>query len=137
MSERIARFLAEQTPETPDLQELDPADEVAEEASLDQTPHPRPFESLREFFARTSVAWLEMLIAKQETGAYKNKTVKELRKEAFTVAEEKWWACREEIRGLEDEQEEAGIGEVVSLGDASGSAGGGGGGGGGGAGRRR
>lgn len=77
-----------------------------------------------------------MLIAKQETGAYKNKTVKELRKEAFTVAEEKWWACREEIRGLEDEQEEAGIGEVVSLADTSGS-GGGGGGGGGSAGRRR
>lgn len=101
---------------------------------MDQTPHPRPFESLREFFARTSVAWLEMLIAKQEAGAHKDKTVKELRKEAFTVAEEKWWACREEIRGLEDEQEEAGIGEVVSLADASGS---GGGGGGGSAGRRR
>ena len=100
---------------------------------MDQTPHPRPFESLREFFARTSVAWLEMLIAQQETGAHKNKTVKELRKEAFTIAEEKWWACREEIRNLEDEQEEAGIGEVVSLADTGGSGGGGGGS----AGRRR
>ena len=62
------------------------------------------------------------------------KTVKELRKEAFATAEEKWWACREEVRALEDEQEEAGIGEVVSLGD---KVGGGGSGGGGGAGRRR
>ncbi|PWW75890.1 galactose oxidase [Tuber magnatum] len=104
-------------------------EEAVEEASLDRTPHPRPFESLREFFARTSVAWLEILIAEQETGAHKNKTVKELRKEGFAIAEEKWWACREEIRALEDEQEEAGIGEVVSLADAGGS--------GGGAGRRR
>ncbi|KAG0641004.1 hypothetical protein HOY80DRAFT_883886 [Tuber brumale] len=121
--------------ETPDAQDPEPAEEVVEETSLDRTPHPRPFESLREFFARTSVAWLEMLVAEQETGAHKNKTVKELRKEGFTAAEDKWWACREEIRALEDEQEEAGIGEVVSLADAGGL--GGGGGGGGGAGRRR
>jgi len=53
------------------------------------------------------------------------KTVKELKKDAFAIAEEKWWDCREEIRALEDEQEEAGIGEVVSLADKSGGGGGG------------
>lgn len=36
---------------------------------------------------------------------------------AFKDAEEKFWDCREEIRALEDEQEAAGIGEVVSLAD--------------------
>ena len=53
-------------------------------------------------------------------------SVKEVRKRAFDRAEEKWWDCREEIRALEDEQTEAGIGDVVSLADkaqASGGAG--------------
>ena len=60
--------------------------------------------------------------------------VKEIRKRAFERAESKWWDCREEIQALEDEQEAAGISEVVAL-DQRG--GGGGDGAGGGAGRRR
>jgi len=101
-------------------------------AAEDPAPHPRPFESLREFYARTSSEWQQLLIEQAEAeGKNTTKTVKELKKDAFAVAEEKWWDCREEIRALEDEQEEAGIGEVVSLADKSG------GGGGGGAGRRR
>ena len=44
-----------------------------------------------------------------------NKSIKQVRKGAFERAEEKWWDCREEIQALEDEQEEAGIGEVVNL----------------------
>lgn len=80
----------------------------------DSLPHPRPFESLRDFYARTSVQW------QQETergNASQNKSIKEIRKGAFERAEEKWWDCREEIRALEDEQEEAGIMDVVSLAD--------------------
>ena len=57
--------------------------------------------------------------------------VKEIKTKAFEMSEEKWWDCREEITALEDEQEAAGIGEVVSLADkGSGAATGG-------AGRRR
>jgi hypothetical protein len=98
----------------------------------DPAPHPRPFETLREFYARTSNEWQQLLIEQAEVeGKNTTKTVKELKKDAFAIAEEKWWDCREEIRALEDEQEEAGIGEVVSLADKSGSGGGGG------AGRRR
>ena len=41
--------------------------------------------------------------------------VKELKARAFQLAEEKWWDCREEILALEEEQEAAGIQEVVSL----------------------
>ncbi|PGH05173.1 hypothetical protein GX51_03072 [Blastomyces parvus] len=84
----------------------------------DSLPHPRPFESLRDFFARTSTEWQDLLLSKMtadKTGT--EMSVKELRTEAFTLAEEKWWDCREEITALEDEQEEAGIGEVVSMAD--------------------
>lgn len=44
-------------------------------------------------------------------------SVKEIKTKAFEMSEEKWWDCREEITALEDEQEAAGIGEVVSLAD--------------------
>ena len=48
-----------------------------------------------------------------------DKSDKELRKIAFEMSETKWWDCREEIIALEDEQEEAGIGEVISIADRS------------------
>lgn len=58
-----------------------------------------------------------------------NLTVKEIKTKAFELSEEKWWDCREEIAALEEEQEAAGIGEVVSLADrGDGAAGGGAGG---------
>lgn len=41
--------------------------------------------------------------------------IKELKTKAFEMSEEKWWDCREEITALEEEQEAAGITEVVSL----------------------
>jgi hypothetical protein len=43
--------------------------------------------------------------------------LKEIKSQAFSIAEEKWWDCREEISLLEEEQEAAGITEVVSLAD--------------------
>jgi hypothetical protein len=89
----------------------------------DSKPYPRPFESLRDFFTRTTAAWQDVLIEslkEKSIGGAAGRSVKELRKEAFELAEEKWWDCREEVRALEDVQEEAGIGEVVSLGDRGG-----------------
>ncbi|PVI06890.1 galactose oxidase [Periconia macrospinosa] len=101
-----------------------PEDEIS--ALTDTLPHPRPFESLRDFYARTSEAWQNITIdelTKSARGV--EKTPKEIKKLAFDRAEEKWWDCREEIRALEDEQEAAGIGEVVSLADREGAGGGG------------
>ncbi|EAT76862.1 hypothetical protein HBH56_219510 [Parastagonospora nodorum] len=105
-----------------------PVEEAPEEeisALTDTLPHPRPFESLREFYARTSEAWQNVII---DDLAFRGKTgeksPKEIKKLAFERSEEKWWDCREEIRALEDEQEAAGIGEVVSLADKEGSGGG-------------
>ena len=96
-------------------------------ALTDTLPHPRPFESRRAFYERTSEAWQNVILDEMNYGAAgQTKTPKEIKKAAFDRAEEKWWDCREEIRALEDEQEAAGIGEVVSLADkeSSGTAGG-------------
>ena len=91
----------------------------------DDRPHPRPFESLREFFARTSNAWQDLLLEKlRQMDTAASKSMKELRKDAFDLAETKWWDCREEITALEDEQEAAGIGEVVSIADRASETGG-------------
>lgn len=118
------------TAPTSELAESDEAPSSTSESALsDNLPHPRPFETLRDFFGRTSNAWQDVLIDELKY-VYdpEHKSIKELRKDAFDRAEAKWWDCREEIRQLEDEAEEAGIGEVVSLEEKQG---------GGGAGRRR
>ena len=97
----------------------------ADSSLLDSRPHPRPFESLRDFFTRTSDSWQNILLdehKKEDSPA--GSSIKELRKQAFDLAEARWWDCREEIRALEDEQEEAGIGEVISLADRTSEVGG-------------
>ncbi|EMD00107.1 hypothetical protein BAUCODRAFT_21764 [Baudoinia panamericana UAMH 10762] len=96
----------------------EPSEDTASMSSAltDKLPHPRPFESLREFFARTSTEWqdtvLEWLKYQRDV---EDTSVKEIRKKAFDRAEQKWWDCREEIQAMEDEQEAAGISEVVAL----------------------
>lgn len=117
---------------TRELEQLEVDEPEAEPTVKDNQPQPRPFENLRDFFSRTSTEWQNFLLEKiKQRGMSTEKTVKELRKEAFVLAEEKWWDSREEIMALEDEQEAAGIGEVVSIADRVDNAGVGG------AGRRR
>lgn len=104
--------------------------EVEKETSAkdDPTPFPRPFETLRDFFARTSNDWQSLLMVDMNSKgliAGSETSVKELRKKAFDRAEKRWWDCREEIRALEDEQEEAGIGEVISIAERETESGGG------------
>ena len=106
--------------------ELQLADEHMDETENEQPeitiadtrPHPRPFESLRDFFSRTSNLWQELVLENlQSEGDSTNSSIKELRKEAFDLAETKWWDSREEITAEEERQEEAGIGEIVSVTD--------------------
>lgn len=96
-----------------------PEEGVVEEESsalTDGLPFPRPFESLRDFFDRTRIQWQEIVIANiEKSGELVRMAPKEISAKGFAMADEKWWDCREEIRALEDEQTEAGIGEVVSL----------------------
>ncbi|PFH57748.1 hypothetical protein XA68_14634 [Ophiocordyceps unilateralis] len=93
----------------------------------DGLPHPRPFESRREFFVRTSAEWQEVLMTSLRWRNMQPETlsVKEIKTKAFELSEEKWWDCREEMTALEEEHEAAGIQEVVSL-TERGDAGGGG-----------
>ncbi|KAL8736660.1 MAG: hypothetical protein Q9166_000026 [cf. Caloplaca sp. 2 TL-2023] len=98
----------------PDVVDMDMPDVVI----ADTRPHPRPFENLRDFFARTSTAWQDIILGRMRSGdPSTNHSVKELRKSAFNQAESMWWDCREEITALEDEQEAAGIGDIVSIAD--------------------
>lgn len=106
--------------------------EVGEEADddvepTDSLPHPRPFESLREFFSRTSHQWQEVILEEMRFKHHtqiEERSVKEIRKSAFNRSEQKWWDCREQIQKLEDEQEAAGIGEVVAIETRGGESGG-------------
>ncbi|KAF3762445.1 galactose oxidase, partial [Cryphonectria parasitica EP155] len=92
----------------------------------DGLPHPRPFESRRDFFQRTSAEWQEVLMTSLRWKGIKPETltIKEIKSRAFELSEEKWWDCREEITALEDEQEAAGISEIISLADRGGGGGG-------------
>ena len=115
---------------TQGMEQLEVEEEQEADQPADTRPQPRPFESLREFFSRSSEEWQNILLeALRWKGQAENKSVKEIRKLAFDMAEEKWWDSREEVMALEDEQEAAGIGEVVSMQDRVENAGG--------AGRRR
>ncbi|SMY29032.1 unnamed protein product [Zymoseptoria tritici ST99CH_1A5] len=110
------------------------AEEMEQDATAspdDKLPMPRPFETLRDFFTRTNTDWQEVILeARKYERNPDDRSVKEIRKKAFDRAEQKWWDVREEVQALEDEQEAAGISEVVSLADRGGEGGGG-------AGRRR
>ncbi|KAH7170670.1 kelch domain-containing protein [Dactylonectria macrodidyma] len=83
----------------------------------DGLPHPRPFETRREFFVRTTAEWQEILMTnlRWKNIQPESLTIKEIKTMAFELSEEKWWDSREEITALEEEQEAAGIQEVVSL----------------------
>jgi hypothetical protein len=104
----------------------DTPDDATKATQEDDRPHPRPFESRRDFFQRTGNEWQELLMTGLRWKGIKPETlsVKEIKTKAFEMSEEKWWDCREEITALEDEQDAAGIGEVVTLADRAEASGG-------------
>jgi hypothetical protein len=104
-------------------------EEKTTSAQSDGLPYPRPFESLRDFFVRTGVEWQEIVLHAMKfrrLDEIAERSVKEVRKTAFARAETRWWDVREEVQALEDEQEAAGIQEVVSLAERGGGGGEGG-----------
>ena len=115
MASKTAATIASVIPETETLVNMEV--ETESSAMEDARPYPRPFESLRDFYARTSEEWQRLFLDRE---VRIDGDVKSTRKKAFEQAEERWWDCREEIRDLEDQQEAAGIGEVVSMADRSG-----------------
>ena len=104
----------------------DTPDESTSTTEDDKLPHPRPFETRRDFFQRTGNDWQEVLMTSLRWKGIQPETlsVKDIKTRAFEMSESKWWDCREEITAWEDEQEAAGIGEVVTLADRAGVSGG-------------
>lgn len=108
--------------ESVSVEQHDPVDVETEKlASQDPRPFPRPFESRADFFRRTTNDWQKYVLDYiRDAHSW---SIKELREKAFQQAEERWWDCREEVQALEDEQEAAGIGDIVSLADREGGGG--------------
>ncbi|KAK9371219.1 hypothetical protein V1509DRAFT_613943 [Lipomyces kononenkoae] len=109
----------ERNEDAPDDVQVDEADDLADVAvGLDivadprpYLPHPRPFESLRAFYSRTSNVFMEWAISNNKDGS---KRAKELKRDAFELCEGRWWERWEEVRAQEDQLEElGGIGEIV------------------------
>ncbi|KAL8948341.1 MAG: hypothetical protein Q9222_005470, partial [Ikaeria aurantiellina] len=50
------------------VEEDEEAEGVAETNAADTRPHPRPFENLRDFFTRTSVAWQDLILESLRSG---------------------------------------------------------------------
>jgi hypothetical protein len=117
---------ASETPSMPSTFDDSSDDATSATSPDDNLPHPRPFESRRDFFQRTGNEWQEALMASLRWKGIQPETlsVKEIKTRAFEMSEEKWWDCREEITALEDEQEAAGIGEIVTLADRAETSGG-------------
>ncbi|KAK6603186.1 kelch repeats protein [Botrytis cinerea] len=125
--ESLSSELPDASPSTSAPESFDDTPETSSTSPDDNLPHPRPFESRRDFFQRTGNEWQEALMTGLRWKGIQPETlsVKEIKTKAFEMSEEKWWDCREEIMALEDEQEASGIGEVVALAERAEGGGGG------------
>lgn len=123
----LSSELPDSSPTTSAPESFDDTPDTSTTSPDDNLPHPRPFESRRDFFQRTGNEWQEALMTGLRWKGIQPETlsVKEIKTKAFEMSEEKWWDCREEIVALEDEQEASGIGEVVALAERAEGGGGG------------
>ncbi|TGO73313.1 hypothetical protein BELL_0372g00090 [Botrytis elliptica] len=123
----LSSELPDSSPVTAAPESFDDTPDTSTTSPDDHLPHPRPFESRRDFFQRTGNEWQEALMTGLRWKGIQPETlsVKEIKTKAFEMSEEKWWDCREEIVALEDEQEASGIGEVVALAERAEGGGGG------------
>ncbi|KAF3215369.1 hypothetical protein TWF191_009347 [Orbilia oligospora] len=107
----------------------DNATEIVEPES--NLPLPLPFETLREYFVRTSELFQSEVVEElrfKPVSVAEATTVKEIRTAAFEMAEKRWWDVREEVREEERKLEELGVTESVVMTDKDGGSGGGSGG---------
>lgn len=99
-----------------DEEEAEEADEEEPEKDEDEVPddrpwlpHPKPFENLREFYARTCDELIKWAMSQD-----RDARGKDLKRVAFDLAEDRWWERREVLRVQEDKLEElGGIGNVI------------------------
>lgn len=72
-------------------------------------PHPKPFESLREFYLREGPAFLEWAISNN-----RHVRGKHLKHKSFELCQDRWWERRDQIQIEEDKLEQLGVtGDIV------------------------
>lgn len=71
-------------------------------------PHPKIFESLRNFYIRTGPEFLKWVIDQN-----RDSRGKDLKTKAFELAETRWWERREAVQLEEEELEESGVEAVI------------------------
>ena len=72
-------------------------------------PLPDPFETLKHYYQRCSPRFIEVQLQQSANPS----RGKELRRDVFAVVEEHYWSMREEVRNLEEQLEESGVGDIV------------------------
>lgn len=102
--------------EAMEIEEEELEEEIEEETKEEEIkdprpwlPVPKPFETLRAFYQRTSAQFMEWALS-----ANNESRGKDLKREAFEMSEDRWWECREQVRVAEDQYEElGGVGEII------------------------
>lgn len=94
-----------------DEEEEEEEEEEIEVAIPDERPwlpHPKPFETLRNFYVRTGAEFLKWVIDQN-----RDSRGKDLKTKAFELTETRWWERREAVQLEEEEMEESGVENVV------------------------
>lgn len=110
-SESDSEKLDEDDEEDVEEEEEEEAEAVEEEFpdARPWLPHPKPFESLRDFYVRTGAQFLEWSISSNRDARGKY-----LKKAAFDMCEDRFWERREQVSVAEDNLESmGGVGEVI------------------------
>ncbi|CCK70537.1 Kel3p KNAG_0E02780 [Huiozyma naganishii CBS 8797] len=76
-------------------------------------PHPKAFESLREFYIREGPKFLEWAISNN-----KHAKGKHLKQKSFELCQDRWWERRDQIQIEEDKLQELGVGGDIIERDA-------------------
>lgn len=101
------KLIAEEEEEEEEEEEIDES-EVAIPDERPWLPHPKVFESLRNFYVRTGAEFLKWVIDQN-----RDSRGKDLKTKAFELAETRWWERREAVQLEEDEMEESGVEAVI------------------------
>lgn len=102
------KLVAEDEEEEEDIEEEVEEVEVAIPDERPWLPHPKAFESLRNFYVRTGAEFLTWVIDQN-----RDSRGKDLKTKAFELAETRWWERREAVQLEEDELEESGVEAVI------------------------
>ncbi|CEP63369.1 Kel3p LALA0_S08e00848g [Lachancea lanzarotensis] len=97
------KLVAEEEDEEDEGEEDDEGDEPGIPDLRPWLPHPKAFESLREFYIRTGAEFLQWAISNKRDAKGKH-----LKRHSFELCQDRWWERREQVRIEEDKLEALG-----------------------------